>query len=165
MTVKKTRGPTAEQVTLRRVGALARFLDDSIPIPGTNIRIGFDAIIGLIPGFGDLAGGILSTYIVVQAIELGIPKPTVVRMAFNILVETVLGAIPVLGDIFDAAWKSNVKNARLLEGALIVERKRGLKDTAFLAILVVALLALSVAGCALSWWIFMTLKEAMTAPT
>lgn len=148
---------------MRRVSALARFLDDSIPIPGTSYRIGYDAIIGLIPGLGDLIGGALSTYIVAQAIEQGISKATVMRMAFNVLVETIVGAVPFLGDLFDAAWKANVRNARLLESALAVQHRRGRKDTLFLVAVVAVLLAVSAAGFVASWWIIVALRDAFSS--
>ncbi len=87
---------------LKTVRVLARLLDDAIPIPGTSIRIGLDPIIGLVPGLGDIAGGIASAYIVLAAARLGAPKAMLLRMAANVAIDTVVGGVPVLGDLFDA---------------------------------------------------------------
>ncbi len=97
---------------LRRLGYL---LDNSIPIPGTRFRIGWDAIIGLVPGIGDLAGGALSLYIILQSARLGIPRALLGRMAWNVAVETVVGTVPLLGDLFDAGYKANLRNLTLLQ--------------------------------------------------
>lgn len=94
---------------------LAWLLDSSIHIPGTRFTIGIDALLGLIPFAGDLLGVLLSSYILLEAARLGAPRPLLYRMAINIAVEGLVGVIPVAGDVFDAAWKANQKNVRLLE--------------------------------------------------
>ncbi len=106
--------PSTELDTLARVRRLAQFLDNSIPLPG-GARIGWDAVLGLIPGLGDGAGALLSTYIVVQAVRLGASREVLVRMLGNVAIEALVGAVPFLGDVFDAAFKANVRNVRLLE--------------------------------------------------
>src|SRR5690606_32070307 len=93
---------------------LAWLLDSSIPLPG-GFRVGLDGILGLIPGVGDAIGGGLSTWILYQAYQRGVPKVVMVRMVINIFIDAVLGAIPFLGDIFDFFWKANLKNATLLD--------------------------------------------------
>jgi hypothetical protein len=97
---------------------LAWWLDDAFPIPGTRQRIGFDALIGLIPGVGDTIGALLSTYIIVEAARRGASVWTVARMLGNVGLETVLGAIPILGDLFDVVFKANQRNVTLLEATL-----------------------------------------------
>lgn len=99
---------------LRRVQFIAGVLDDAIRVPGTDLRIGIDPLVGLLPGVGDLLGGAASLYIIVEAARLGAPASVLVRMAANIAIDTLVGAIPVLGDLFDFGWKSNTRNARLL---------------------------------------------------
>jgi hypothetical protein len=94
---------------------LARVLDEAIRIPGTNIRIGLDAILGLIPGGGDVAGGLLSAIIMLQAARMGAPTAVLARMLGNVVIDTAIGSIPLLGDLFDFAWRANSKNVRLLE--------------------------------------------------
>ena len=94
---------------------LARVLDEAIRIPGTNIRVGLDALLGLLPGGGDVAGGLLSGLIILQAARSGAPTPVLGRMLANVAIDVLLGAIPLLGDIFDVAWRANSRNVRLLE--------------------------------------------------
>src|SRR5690606_13371530 len=101
--------------TLRNAQSLARLLDTSLRVPGTRIRIGLDPLIGLIPGIGDFAGVLLSSSILLSAARLGVPRATLLRMAGNIGLEAVIGTVPVLGDLFDAGWKANVRNVRLIE--------------------------------------------------
>jgi len=103
---------------LAQVDRLAWLLDNSINIPLINYRIGLDALIGLVPGLGDAAGLIISSFIVLQAVRLGAPRATLLRMVFNIIIEALIGLIPVLGDLFDATFKANMRNVRLLQGAL-----------------------------------------------
>jgi len=115
---------------------LAWLLDSSIRIPGTNFRIGLDAIIGLAPGIGDVVGALISTYIIGAAWRIGTPKSTLMRMSFNVLVESVIGALPLLGDLFDAAWKSNERNVRLLESHLANPKGTTRRSRGFLLMLV-----------------------------
>jgi hypothetical protein len=100
---------------LDRLRRFSYWLDEGIPIPGTRIRIGLDPILGLIPGAGDAAGAILSGAIVVESLRQRISRYAVLRMAANIAIDTVIGSVPVLGDLFDAGWKSNQKNLAILE--------------------------------------------------
>ena len=120
----KTQKPWAPQdeVRLKRVRLLSRLLDEQFRIPGTTYRVGLDGLLGMIPGVGDAAGALLSAYILYEAIRLGAPKTVLLRMVANIGIDTVLGAIPVAGDIFDIAWKANKKNAALLHAYLASQR-------------------------------------------
>ncbi|MBY6204520.1 DUF4112 domain-containing protein [Halomonas denitrificans] len=99
---------------LARVRQLARLLDSSISLPG-GYRIGLDGLIGLIPGIGDAAAASISAYIVVQAARMGASTTTLIRMMGNILLELLVGIVPVLGDLFDFVWKANNRNVALLE--------------------------------------------------
>lgn len=101
-----------------RLRWLAWLLDSSIPVPGTSFTIGIDALIGIVPVLGDLVGVLLSSYIMSEAARLGAPRPLLWRMAFNVGVEGVVGIIPFAGDAFDAAWKANQRNVRLLDAWL-----------------------------------------------
>ena len=120
---------TPEEV-LRRVQILAELLDNRFVLPGTNFRFGLDSLIGLIPGIGDLATSAISSYIVYLAHSQGIPKHVLARMIWNVAVDTGLGIVPGLGDLFDFAWKSNSKNARLLERHLLKLQSRNSKKDA-----------------------------------
>lgn len=94
---------------------LAWWLDNAIAVPGTRFRIGFDALIGLIPGIGDLVGALLSSYIIAVAAARGLPPSALARMAINVGLEAIVGVVPIAGDLFDAAWKANQRNIRLVE--------------------------------------------------
>jgi len=97
---------------------MTRLLDSAIRVPGTRYRFGIDAIIGLVPGIGDAIGAIFSAFIVFQAARLGASTPTLIRMMGNVALDTIVGEIPLLGDLFDAGWKANVRNMALLEAHL-----------------------------------------------
>jgi hypothetical protein len=109
---------TDKDKTRKSLERLAWYLDNSIPIPGLNARVGLDALIGLVPGVGDTIGALLSSYILSQAARLGAPKSVLLKMAFNIALDAAVGALPVLGDLFDVAWKANQRNVQLLGGYL-----------------------------------------------
>jgi hypothetical protein len=98
----------------RRVERLAWLLDSAIRVPGTERRVGFDALIGLIPAGGDAAGAVLSGYILLEAARMGVPIRLLLKMTYNVALESVVGVVPVLGDLFDFAWKANERNVRLL---------------------------------------------------
>ena len=100
---------------LARARTLARLLDSAARVPGTGIRFGADAILGLIPGLGDVAGAALAGYLVLLAQRLGAPRAVVLRMLANVAVDTIGGTVPLIGDLFDVAYKSNTRNVALLE--------------------------------------------------
>ncbi len=114
---------TDKEQIRKRLDRLAWVLDNSIPIPGLNIRIGLDALIGLFPGYGDTLGALVSSYILSEAARLGAPKSVLLKMASNIAVDAVVGAVPLLGDLFDIAWKANQRNVLLLGAYLDQPRK------------------------------------------
>jgi len=118
--LKKQLSPEQKQ-RLARIRALARLLDDSLPVPGTNHRIGLDGIIGLVPVVGDAVSALLAAYLISEAAQLGVPRRILARMGFNLAVDFVVGAVPVAGDAFDLIWKANKKNTRLLEKHLASE--------------------------------------------
>lgn len=97
----------------KRLRALAWLMDNSIPLPG-GFRVGIDAIIGLVPGIGDAIGALISAYIINEARTMGAPRSVLMRMMSNVMIETVIGAIPFAGDLFDAAFKANTRNLALL---------------------------------------------------
>lgn len=105
--------PRETAVRLRKIRSVAWVLDRSIPIG--KWRVGLDPLLGLIPGLGDWAGAALSLYVMYHAARLGMPTPVLARMSGNILVEATVGAVPVLGDLFDMAWQANTRNVRLVE--------------------------------------------------
>ena len=124
---------------------LARILDSAFEIPGTRFRIGLDPILGLIPGIGDLLGGGFSAYILYLGARAGAPVPVLARMFLNIALEMLVGTIPILGDLFDMGWKANQRNVDLLEGYLDDPRRTTVASWVFVAIAILAIVALVVA--------------------
>ena len=100
---------------LAQARSLAKLLDRAFRVPGTNITFGLDALIGLLPGGGDMAGAIFSGWLILLGSRMGMPKSMLVRMVGNVAIDTIGGSVPLLGDLFDVAWKSNTKNLELLE--------------------------------------------------
>lgn len=123
---------------------LAYVLDDLIPIPGTKYRVGLDPLIGLIPGLGDTSTAAFSSVILVHAVRAGVPRVVVLRMAVNILINSILGAVPGIGDLFSAWFKSNQQNYRLLKRHSSGTRISTTADWIFLTVLVVIVLAIAV---------------------
>jgi len=136
----------ADPASLEQVRRLARGLDTSIQLPG-GFRVGWDAVLGLVPVVGDWAGALLSSYIVLQAVRLGASREVLLRMVGNVAVEALVGAVPFLGDVFDAAWKANTRNVRLLEAHLAsptATRRASRAWVLGIVVLLVALVALTV---------------------
>ena len=109
--------------SVARLEGLARLMDGAFVLPGTNIRLGLDVIIGLVPVAGDVVSGVISSYLIWEARQLGAPKWLIARMMANTLLDTTVGAIPVLGDAFDVMFRANMKNMGLLRRHM---EKRGL---------------------------------------
>ena len=141
--------------TRERLNQLAWLLDSSIPIPGTRLTIGLDAVIGLFPLIGDLIGVVLSSYILSEASRLGAPRIVLARMAFNVGIEGVIGIVPFAGDLFDAAFKANQRNVRLLNQWLDRPGRTERSSRAFGVLLV---LGVAVFLGALGWLGFLFLR-------
>lgn len=146
---------------LQRVRLLTRLLDNAIPIPGTDYRIGLDPLLGLLPASGDTIGAILSAYIVLEAARFGLPRETLTRMVLNFLLDSVLGSLPFLGDIFDATWKSNSRNLALLEAHVNSPQPSRRADRWFIVLLVIVLAAIVIGATALTVLILSLLWRAI----
>jgi len=135
---------------LERVRRLARLLDTAIHVPGTRIRFGLDAIVGLVPGVGDIASSFMSGYIVLASARRGVPAWVVARMILNLGVDTLVGSVPLVGDLFDVGFRANVRNAALLERHLGEPgaTKRSSKLAVFAAVAGVVILAAAGIGLA-----------------
>ncbi len=125
--------PAAPPANISGTRQLARLLDEVVRVPGTNIRFGLDAVLGLIPGAGDILGGMLSAFIILQAAKLGAPRSVLARMVMNVAIDSIVGAVPILGDLFDVGWKSNTRNAALLER--YAERPQSTRSTSRLTVI------------------------------
>lgn len=135
---------------LRRIRRISHLLDNAIAIPGIGYRVGLDPLVGLLPGGGDLMTGLISIYIVAEAARLGVPAATLGRMGLNILVELVVGTMPMVGDLFDVVWKANAQNVDLVERHIRHPRPSGRADTVFAILLITVLSALVIGIAALS---------------
>ncbi len=117
--------------TMARLEALSQLLDSAVRIPGTDIRVGLDALIGLVPVLGDLASKAISAYLILEARRLGASRWTIARMSANTTLDAVIGIIPIVGDAFDVMYRANLKNIALLRrhleqrGALATSRHSG----------------------------------------
>ncbi len=140
---------------------LAYLLDDRFEIPNTNIRFGLDPIISLIPGAGDWLSGILSSYFIVLGARAEVPQSVLLRMGFNVLLDILIGSIPLLGDIFDFGWKANTKNAELLDKYKKHAASTEKQSKLILWVIAIALLILVVALLILIGWAIVEIVEAI----
>lgn len=99
---------------IREIEELAALMDSHFKLPGTNIQLGLETIIGLIPGIGDTIGFLVAVYIIQQSGKLGLPKNKSLHMVFNSVIDWLIGTIPLIGDLFDWGWKANNRNAAIL---------------------------------------------------
>lgn len=104
-----------EEAALRRIRSVSKLLDEAFRVPGTNYRIGIDPLIGILPGAGDAVTTVLSLYPILEAYRLDVPKRTLAKMVARVAIDGVAGSIPVIGTLFDAAWKANKWNLRTVE--------------------------------------------------
>jgi hypothetical protein len=118
---------------------LAWLMDESIPIGPW--KIGLDGLVGLVPGFGDMAGAAVSAFIILGAAQRGIARSAVIRMVINVAADAFLGSLPLVGDIFDFAYKSNTRNIQIYRDALRGER-RVVKDWVFIGFVALMLLVI-----------------------
>jgi hypothetical protein len=123
----------------RRIGRVTGLLDDLVRIPGTNQRVGFDPLIGLIPGVGDLATAIVGGWIILEAARMRIPAIVLARMILNTTVDLVIGAIPFVGDLFDVVSRSNHRNLALFRRYATDDRSGTTEHRLFFAGLVLVL--------------------------
>ena len=133
----------AQQQRLEALRHTARLLDSAFQVPGTTYRIGLDPILGLVPGIGDLVSPIFTIGILWQGHDLGISRVVLVRMLGNVLVDAAVGAVPIVGDLFDFAWKANERNLALLELHATEERAPSGGDWVFVAALTALILIIA----------------------
>ena len=136
--------PSSDKRGLREIEFLAKLMDSRFRVPGTDIRFGLDAIIGLIPVAGDISTLAVSGYMLLILARNGASGFLLARMVLNVLIDTVVGMIPFLGDVFDVAFKANMRNLRLMQEHYIEGRHRGSAWKLIIPVLIV--LFLIVAG-------------------
>jgi hypothetical protein len=126
----KAAGPSRAD-SLARIEMLAKLMDSAVVIPGTRIRLGLDALIGLVPGIGDIASAVISSYIIWEARQLGLPRWKIARMIGNVALDTTVGAVPFVGDVLDVFYKSNTRNLRIVREHLAREANRDVIDAEY----------------------------------
>jgi hypothetical protein len=137
-------------VALRKWAVL---LDSAFQVPGTRMRIGLDPIVGLLPGAGDLVTGFFSVMILVHSVRLRIPKVVIARMVLNTGLDLLVGAVPLLGDLFDATFKANLRNMRLLERYAGTGLRPDRSDYIFVGVCIAILGLLAVVPLIIAWWL------------
>ena len=125
------------------------------------MRFGLDPIIGLVPGLGDLAGAVLSGYIVIEGIRMGVSRAGVVRMLANVGIDAIVGSVPVLGDLFDAGWKANNRNVALIERHMASPGATRTANRVVVLVAIIALLLMLAAGMAATIWMIRLLMGAI----
>jgi uncharacterized protein DUF4112 len=138
---------------------LAGVLDDIFQIPGTRIRFGLDPLLGLIPGLGDAISGVTSMLIVFAGWRRGLPRITLARMFANIAVDSLLGAMPIFGDLFDVWWKANRMNVNILRNAETLPRRRQWHDWLFFVVLMILIAAIVALPIIMLIWIVHLLRS------
>lgn len=155
-----------DTIALARARTLTRILDTAVRVPGTGIRFGLDPILGLVPGLGDVAGAALAGYMVILAGRAGASRLTIYRMLANIAVDTVGGTLPLVGDAFDVAFKSNSRNLVLLERAMGADAPSlgaGARPAGRLVVWgsLLALALLAAAGIAVAYFVVVWIAHSM----
>jgi hypothetical protein len=143
----------------RRLTFVARVLDDLVTIPGTGHRVGVEPIVGLIPGVGDLLSAGVGIWLIVEATRFRLPVSVVGRMVLNTLVDLVVGIVPFFGDLFDFAWKANIKNMVLLERHVAEEHRASPGDWAFVIVSIVLVLVVAAVPFLLAGWLFRLIAQ------
>jgi hypothetical protein len=133
--------------------SLSHYLDNWVKIPVVGWRFGLDAVIGLIPNVGDMATSLASFYILVAGVRYGVPKITLLRMAFNIGLDYVVGSIPFIGDAFDFVWKSNKQNVDLIRERATGKNVGTTSDYLFVGLIIFGLIALLIGSILVSLYI------------
>ena len=140
---QQKRGPSKEIPRLRGIRFLSSLMDNRFRIPGTQVRFGLDAVIGLIPGIGDLVAFLISGYIISVATNNGASGYVRSRMILNVAIDTIVGAVPFLGDIFDVGFKANQRNMRLLDEHFNEGKHHGHANKIVVPVVIVLLILLA----------------------
>lgn len=132
---------------------MSRLLDSAFVVPGTTFRFGLDPLLGLVPGLGDLASPLFAIVVLWQSRDFGIPRVVQLRMIFNVAIDALVGLLPVVGDVFDFAWKANDLNLTLLERHAYEERRPSVGDWLFVTGLIALLVIIAAVPFLLAGWL------------
>jgi hypothetical protein len=144
---------------LNRLRWLSNVLDDAYRVPGTNLRFGWDPIIGMIPWLGDVLTGFFSLVILLHAHRLRVPTVIKLRMLINVVIDVLIGIVPFLGDAFDIAWKANRKNMQLLDRHALTQTRAGIGDWLFVLGALLVFTAVAILPLFAVWWLARSLSS------
>jgi len=163
-----TRQPAQVGEVEQSLERLSFWMDDLFRVPGLGWRFGLDALVGLIPGLGDTATSLVSFYILAAGVRYRVPKITLLRMGLNIGIDYLVGSLPLVGDVFDAWWKSNQMNVALLRQRATVSaseaRKGKLSDWLFVGLIVLFLAGIAVGAAAISISLLLLIARQLSGP-
>lgn len=145
-------------MTIETLRKLQWWLDEAFRVPGTSIRVGWDPIVGLVPGAGDLLTALLSCAIVLHAHRLRVPRVVQLRMLFNVAIDLLVGVVPFVGDAADVFWKSNSMNMALLERHAGRMRAPSAGDWLFVGAILAAIVAVALVPLVMVYWLLATLR-------
>jgi len=145
---------------LEKLRSLQWLLDNAYPVPGTNIRFGWDALVGLIPGAGDIVTALFAGAIVMQAHHMRVPRVIQLRMVANVLIDLVIGIVPLFGDVADVFWKANSKNFALLERHAAEPVAPSAADWLFVSGVLALVVFVAIVPLAMVYWIVHTMIAA-----
>jgi hypothetical protein len=154
----------AQVQRLKVLKYFARLLDSAFVLPGTEIRLGLDPLLGLIPGLGDLASPLFTVVLLWQSRDLGVPRIVRLRMIFNVAIDALVGLMPIAGDLFDVAWKANDRNLALLERHAYEVRRPSAGDWLFVSGLIALLVILAAIPLLLTGWLIAGVGRLFWAP-
>jgi hypothetical protein len=149
----------------QRLDALRRFarlLDSAFVVPGTTYRVGLDPVLGLVPGIGDLVSPLFALGILWQARDLGVPRVVQIRMIVNVMIDGLLGAVPLVGDLFDFAWKANSRDMALLEQHAAREQPASPGDWLFVTASTLVLLAVAAMPFLIAAWAIAAIRQSFS---
>ena len=166
--IEPERGPVSRQVEIEQhLERLSWLMDDVFRIPVIGWRIGLDALLGLIPGVGDTATTLASLYILTSAVRYQVPKITLLRMGLNLGIDYALGSLPLVGDFFDAWWKSNQRNVELLRRRATVSaseaREGRISDWLFVGLIIVLLMGLAAGAAFVSLYLLVSIAQLLSS--
>jgi hypothetical protein len=150
--------PEHQARRLRALRTLSRLLDSALTIPGTQVRIGLDPVLGLIPGLGDLVSPLCAIAMFIVARDAGLPLVVQLRMVINVAIDAFVGFVPIVGDLFDFAWKANDRNMELLELYAYRSRRASPGDWLFIIVMIAMLLLIAAVPVVLAGWLVETLR-------
>lgn len=148
--------PDRALVALRKWATL---LDSAFQVPGTQLRFGLDPVLGLVPGIGDVISGFFSVLMILHGVRLRVPKIVLARMTINVAFDLLAGAVPIIGDLFDAGFKANLRNLALLERHALPGVRPSRSDYVFVMACAGVIIALAALPILLMFWLFSLLDK------